>query len=59
MTLPHRWPVTNGMQMCDLRKQAHLQKDFKPKGETSTIVPGTYYLESVNDMFQRTYSVKA
>ncbi|GKT44130.1 hydroxymethylglutaryl-CoA synthase [Colletotrichum spaethianum] len=45
--------------MCDLRHQAHLQKDYKPKGDPSTIVPGTYYLENVNEKFQRTYSVKA
>ncbi|POS76566.1 hydroxymethylglutaryl-CoA synthase [Diaporthe helianthi] len=45
--------------LCDLRKQAHLQKNFKPKGDASTIAPGTYYLEEVNDMFQRSYSVKA
>lgn len=45
--------------LCDLRKQAHLQKNFKPQGDASTIVPGTYYLEEVNDMFQRSYSVKA
>ncbi|KAK2031414.1 hydroxymethylglutaryl-CoA synthase [Colletotrichum zoysiae] len=45
--------------MCDLRHQAHLQKDYKPKGDPSTIAPGTYYLEQVNEKFQRTYSVKA
>lgn len=45
--------------MCELRKKAHLQKDFKPTGEVETIVPGTYYLESVDDMFKRTYAVKA
>lgn len=45
--------------MCDLRKQAHLQKDFTPKGEVDTIAPGTYYLTKVDDMFKREYSVKA
>ncbi|KAJ0119450.1 hypothetical protein N8I77_011043 [Diaporthe amygdali] len=45
--------------LCDLRKKAHLQKNFKPEGDASTIVSGTYYLEEVNDMFQRSYSVKA
>ncbi|KAK6851286.1 hydroxymethylglutaryl-CoA synthase [Apiospora arundinis] len=43
---------------CDLRHQAHLQKDFTPKGDISTIVPGTYYLEKVDDMFKRSYAVK-
>ncbi|CCC13122.1 hypothetical protein SMACR_06340 [Sordaria macrospora] len=45
--------------MCDLRKQAHLQKNYTPKGDVSTIESGTYYLENVDDMFKRTYSVKA
>ncbi|WYZ35607.1 hypothetical protein EsH8_X_000254 [Colletotrichum jinshuiense] len=44
--------------MCDLRKKAHLQKDFKPAGDASTVVPGTYYLENVDDMFKRSYSVR-
>jgi hydroxymethylglutaryl-CoA synthase len=45
--------------MCDLRKKAHLQKNYKPEGEVSTISSGTYYLENVDDMFQRTYSIQA
>lgn len=45
--------------MCDLRKKAHLQKNYKPEGDVSTIIPGTYYLENIDDMFKRFYSVKA
>jgi hydroxymethylglutaryl-CoA synthase len=45
--------------MCDLRKKAHLQKDYTPQGEVDTIAPGTYYLTKVDDMFKRTYEVKA
>ena len=45
--------------MCDLRKKAHLQKSYKPEGEVSTIVPGTYYLTEIDDMFKRAYEVKA
>ncbi|KAK4105157.1 hydroxymethylglutaryl-CoA synthase [Parathielavia hyrcaniae] len=45
--------------MCDLRKKAHLQKDYVPQGEVSTIAPGTYYLTKVDDMFKRMYEVKA
>ncbi|KXX76839.1 Hydroxymethylglutaryl-CoA synthase [Madurella mycetomatis] len=45
--------------MCDLRKKAHLQKNYIPEGDVSTIAPGTYYLEKVDDMFRRFYSVKA
>ena len=44
--------------MCDLRKKAHLQKDYKPEGEVSTIASGTYYLENIDDMFKRVYSIK-
>jgi len=51
-------PETYDM-MCDLRKKAHLQKNYKPEGSTSTIAPGTYYLENIDDMFKRFYSVKA
>ncbi|KAJ3496401.1 hypothetical protein NLG97_g2682 [Lecanicillium saksenae] len=46
-------------EMCNLRKQAHLQKDYTPKGEVSTIIPGAYYLTKVDDMFKREYSVQA
>ena len=45
--------------MCLLREGAHLQKSYKPKGDPSTIAPGTYYLTEVDDMFQRKYEVKA
>ncbi|KAK3955079.1 hydroxymethylglutaryl-coenzyme A synthase C terminal-domain-containing protein [Pseudoneurospora amorphoporcata] len=52
-------PAESYDAMCDLRKQAHLQKNYTPKGDVSTIKPGTYYLENVDDMFKRTYSIKA
>lgn len=45
--------------MCDLRKQAHLQKNYTPQGQTDGIVAGTYYLTKVDDMFKREYSIKA
>ncbi|KAJ9137190.1 3-hydroxy-3-methylglutaryl coenzyme A synthase [Coniochaeta hoffmannii] len=44
--------------MCELRKKAHLQKNFTPVGDVSTIAPGTYYLEKVDDMFKRYYAIK-
>lgn len=46
-------------KFCDLRHQAHLKKGYTPKGDVSTIVPGTYYLERVDDMFKREYKVQA
>jgi hydroxymethylglutaryl-CoA synthase len=45
--------------MCILREKAHLKKNFVPVGNTDTIVPGTYYLTEVDDMFRRKYDVKA
>ncbi|KAJ5916279.1 hypothetical protein N7504_000294 [Penicillium tannophilum] len=46
-------------EMCKLREHAHLQKNFKPSGSTETILPGTYYLTEVDDMFRRKYEIKA
>jgi hydroxymethylglutaryl-CoA synthase len=45
--------------MCDLRKKAHLQKNYTPNGSSETIAKGVYYLESVDDMFRRKYDIKA
>lgn len=45
--------------MCDLRKKAHLQKDYTPEGDITNIASGVYYLEKIDNMFRRTYSVKA
>ncbi|KAK4542157.1 hypothetical protein LTR36_007004 [Oleoguttula mirabilis] len=45
-------------EMCNMRERAHLQKDYKPKGSPETIVPGTYYLTNVDDMFRRAYEIK-
>jgi len=46
-------------EMCELRKKAHLQKSYIPTGSAETIAKGVYYLESVDDMFRRKYSIKA
>ncbi|KAG5913145.1 ATP-dependent 5'-3' DNA helicase hcs1 [Claviceps africana] len=45
--------------MCELRHQAHLKKNYTPKGDPSTIIPATYYLEKVDDMFKREYKIQA
>lgn len=47
------------LQMCELRKKAHLQKSYTPSGNPETIAKNVYYLESVDDMFRRKYLVKA
>lgn len=41
-----------------LREQAHLQKNFTPKGSTDLLIKGTYYLTEVDDKFRRSYAVK-
>ncbi|MCJ1300414.1 3-hydroxy-3-methylglutaryl coenzyme A synthase [Hypocenomyce scalaris] len=46
-------------EMCLLREEAHLQKNFSPKGSPDTITKGTYYLTEVDDMFRRKYEIKA
>ena len=45
-------------EMCNLRERAHLKSNYSPEGDVSTIVPGTYYLKNVDDMFRRTYEIK-
>ncbi|KAH8694922.1 putative hydroxymethylglutaryl-CoA synthase Erg13 [Talaromyces proteolyticus] len=52
-------PPSDYDAMCLLREHAHLKKNFKPTGNTETIVSGTYYLTEVDDMFRRKYAVKA
>ncbi|KAJ2904692.1 hydroxymethylglutaryl-CoA synthase [Zalerion maritima] len=51
-------PPSTYDEMCDLRKKAHLKKPYKPEGDVSTITKGTYYLDSIDDMFRRSYLVK-
>ncbi|KAF2761215.1 hydroxymethylglutaryl-CoA synthase [Pseudovirgaria hyperparasitica] len=45
--------------MCNLRERAHLKSSYSPSGNADTIVPETYYLTEVDDMFRRKYAVKA
>lgn len=44
--------------MCELRKKAHLQKNFTPIGAVDTLASGVYYLENIDDMFRRKYAIK-
>jgi len=45
-------------EMCNLREQAHLKKDYSPQGNPDTLFPGTYYLTGIDGMFRRTYEIK-
>lgn len=40
-----------------LREKAHLQKGFKPSGDTKHLRKGTYYLTEVDDKFRRSYGI--
>ncbi|CCG83612.1 putative Hydroxymethylglutaryl-CoA synthase [Taphrina deformans PYCC 5710] len=42
-----------------LRERAHLNKDFEPQGEIKNLSAGTYYLTKVDDMYRRSYDIKA
>lgn len=42
-----------------LREKAHLNKDFAPQGDVKNLTTGTYYLTKVDDMYRRSYEVKA
>lgn len=45
--------------MCALREKAHLKNSYSPVGSAETIKKGTYYLVGVDDMFRRSYEIKA
>ncbi|KAK9893909.1 hydroxymethylglutaryl-CoA synthase [Cystobasidium minutum MCA 4210] len=42
-----------------LREEKHNIKNYKPDGSIDSLVPGTYYLERVDEMNRRYYAVKA
>ncbi|KAK4243874.1 hydroxymethylglutaryl-coenzyme A synthase C terminal-domain-containing protein [Corynascus novoguineensis] len=43
---------------CNRREKAYGAKNFKPAGDTASLLPGTYYLESIDDEYRRTYILK-
>lgn len=45
--------------MCGLREEAHLRKNFRPKGDPETLAKGTYYLVEVDEVFRRKYEIRA
>lgn len=47
------------IQACALRLKAYGCKDFQPSGDIASIAPGTYYLQSIDEAYRRTYAVKA
>lgn len=45
-------------EMCNLREEAHLKKNYQPRGNIETLASGTWYLTNVDDMFKREYAIK-
>jgi hydroxymethylglutaryl-CoA synthase len=44
--------------MCRTRERAYQQKNYTPTGSIEALTAGTYYLEHVDDKFQRSYAVR-
>ncbi|KAK0618489.1 hydroxymethylglutaryl-CoA synthase [Bombardia bombarda] len=43
---------------CALREKAYGAKSYTPTGDVDSMFPGTYYLESIDDLYRRAYTVK-
>ncbi|RAL14085.1 hydroxymethylglutaryl-CoA synthase [Aspergillus homomorphus CBS 101889] len=59
--LEARVPATPELwdEMCHQRARAYQQRNYTPKGDIESLLPGTYYLDYVDEKFRRTYKVKA
>lgn len=38
--------------------KAYGSKSYKAAGDVSTLAPGTYYLENIDEVYRRTYAIK-
>ena len=45
-------------QAMRLRVESHQKRNYSPAGDVGSLQPGTYYLESVDEMFRRQYARK-
>ncbi|KAJ8105867.1 hypothetical protein ONZ43_g7254 [Nemania bipapillata] len=43
---------------CALREKAYGASDYTPKGDVDSLFPGTYYLEKIDEMYRRSYSIR-
>ncbi len=41
-----------------MRHKSYLKNNYVPIGDTNALAPGTYYLNKVDAMFKREYSIK-
>lgn len=55
----HVRPCEEFIEALKLREEKHNIKDYSPSGSKDLLVPGTYYLEKVDEMNRRYYGVKA
>ncbi|PYH83769.1 putative hydroxymethylglutaryl-CoA synthase [Aspergillus uvarum CBS 121591] len=46
-------------EMCRLREAAFQRREYVPRGDVGDLLPGTYYLEYVDEKLRRRYAVKA
>ncbi|RAH44519.1 hydroxymethylglutaryl-CoA synthase [Aspergillus brunneoviolaceus CBS 621.78] len=46
-------------EMCRLRERAFQRREYVPRGDVGDLLPGTYYLEYVDELLRRRYAVKA
>lgn len=54
----HEEGLTQLYKACALRMKAYGSKSYKAVGDVSTLAPGTYYLESIDEVYRRTYAIK-
>lgn len=51
--------MTNSwVQMCKLREEAYLKKNYAPQGDIKILAKETYYLTGVDDRFRRSYEIQ-
>ncbi|KAI9642920.1 hypothetical protein NHQ30_008654 [Ciborinia camelliae] len=43
---------------CDLRLKAYGQNNYTPAGDITSLLPGTFYLDRIDEAFRRTYVIK-
>ncbi|KAJ5651148.1 uncharacterized protein N7484_004871 [Penicillium longicatenatum] len=46
-------------EMCKIREKTYQQKSYSPVGSVDSLIPGTYYLVHVDEMFRRSYEKKS
>ena len=50
--------LTREHQACAMRLEAYGRNSYKPVGDIDILSPGTYYVESIDETYRRTYVQK-